>query len=72
MAIPTIDPIIVAPTNMPFRADDSLDVEALARNVDRYCSTALSGFVVGTHGGEEFHLSEAEKVVAVKTVVDAQ
>jgi dihydrodipicolinate synthase/N-acetylneuraminate lyase len=26
--------------------------------------------VVGTHGGEEFHLSEAEKVAALKTVVE--
>ena len=30
MAIPSSDPIIVAPTNMPFRADESLDLDALA------------------------------------------
>ena len=71
MAIPTIDPIIVAPTNMPFRDDDSLDLAALARNVDKFSSTALSGFVVGSYGGEEFHMGEPEKVDAIKTVVDA-
>ena len=71
MPVPTTDPIIVSPTNMPFRDDESLDLDALARNVDRYCSSALSGFVVGSHGGEEFHLGELEKLEAVKTVVEA-
>jgi len=71
MSVPTADPIIVAPTNMPFRDDDSLDLDALARNVDKFCDTALSGFVVGSYGGEEFHMGEPEKVSAIKTVVDA-
>lgn len=71
MAIPTIDPIIVAPTNMPFRGDESLDLDALARNVDKFCSTALSGFVVGSYGGEEFHMGEPEKIAAIKTVAEA-
>ena len=65
------DPIIVAPTNMPFRDDESLDLDALARNIDRFCGTALSGFVVGSYGGEEFHRGEPEKVAARKTVVEA-
>lgn len=71
MAIPATDPIIVAPTNMPFRADESLDLDALARNVDKFCNTALSGFVVGSYGGEEFHMGEPEKVAAIKTVAEA-
>ena len=71
MAITTSDPIIVSPTNMPFRADDSLDLDALARNVDKFCGTALSGFVVGTYGGEEFHMGEHEKISAIKTVAEA-
>jgi dihydrodipicolinate synthase/N-acetylneuraminate lyase len=69
--IPTTDPIIVAPTNMPFRDDESLDLDALARNVDKFCSTALSGFVVGSYGGEEFHMGEPEKIAAIKTVAEA-
>ncbi|NQW19615.1 MAG: dihydrodipicolinate synthase family protein [Chloroflexi bacterium] len=71
MAIPASDPIIVAPTNMPFRADESLDLDALARNVDKFSNTALSGFVVGSYGGEEFHMGEPEKIAALKTVVEA-
>ena len=71
MPIPTADPIIVAPTNMPLHDDESLDLDALARNIDKYCATALSGFVVGSYGGEEFHMGEPEKVSALKTVVEA-
>jgi dihydrodipicolinate synthase/N-acetylneuraminate lyase len=71
MPVPSSDPIIVAPTNMPFRADESLDLDALARNVDKFSSTALSGFVVGSYGGEEFHMGEPEKVSAIKTVVES-
>ena len=71
MPIPFSDPIIVAPTNMPFHADESLDLDALSRNVDKFCETALSGFVVGSYGGEEFHMGEPEKVIAIKTVVEA-
>ncbi len=71
MPIPTTDPIIVSPTNMPFRADESLDLDALARNVDKFSGTALSGFVVGSYGGEEFHMGEPEKIAAIKTVAEA-
>ena len=71
MPIPSADPIVVAPTNMPFNSDESLDLAALSRNVDKFCETALSGFVVGSYGGEEFHMGEPEKVLSIKTVVEA-
>ena len=71
MPIPSSDPIIVAPTNMPFNADESLNLDALSRNVDKFCETALSGFVVGSYGGEEFHMGEPEKIIAIKTVAEA-
>ena len=71
MPIPSADPIVVAPTNMPFNSDESLDLDALSRNVDKFCETALSGFVVGSYGGEEFHMGEPEKVLSIKTVVEA-
>lgn len=71
MPIPSSDPIIVAPTNIPLHADESLDLDALTRNIDRFCGTALSGFVVGSYGGEEFHMGEPEKVSALHTVVEA-
>ena len=71
MPIPSSDPIVVAPTNMPFKSDESLDLDALSRNVDKFCETALSGFVVGSYGGEEFHMGEPEKVLSIKTVAEA-
>ena len=71
MPIPSSDPIVVAPTNIPFNSDESLDLDALSRNVDKFCETALSGFVVGSYGGEEFHMGEPEKVLSIKTVVEA-
>ena len=69
--IPSIDqPIVVAPTPTPFRDDDdqSLDFDALERNVGRWLDTPLSGFVVVTANGEETMLSEAERLQTVKTV----
>ena len=71
MAIPNVDPIIVAPTPNPLRPDDSIDHDALARNVQRWLQTPLSGFVVGSAGGEENFLGDAERVAAVKTVAEA-
>ena len=71
MPIPSADPIVVDTTNMAFNSDESLDLDALSRNVDKFCETALSGFVVGSYGGEEFHMGEPEKVLSIKTVVEA-
>ncbi len=71
MTIPQTDPVVVAPTPNPLRPDDSIDHDALARNVARWLKTPLSGFVVGSAGGEEFFLSDAERIAAVKTVADA-
>ena len=42
---------------MPVPTTDPMDLDALARNVDRYCSSAL--------------LEKIEKLEAVKTVVEA-
>ena len=71
MAIPTADPIIVAPTPNPVKADDSIDFDKLARNIRRWLDTELSGFVVGSYGGEEFHIGEPDKVQAIRTVAEA-
>jgi dihydrodipicolinate synthase/N-acetylneuraminate lyase len=71
MPSPGTDPIIVAPTPNPFRADESIDHEKLARNVERWLKTPLSGFVVGSYGGEEFHIGEPEKIASIKTVARA-
>ena len=71
MPVPTTDPIIVAPTPMPIRADDSLDHDKLARNVEKWLKTDLDGFVVVSYGGEELHFGEPDKVASVKTVAQA-
>lgn len=71
MPVPAHDPIIVAPTPNPFRSDESIDLEKLARNIERWLKTPLSGFVVGSYGGEEFHIGEPEKVASVRTVAKA-
>ncbi len=71
MPVPDTDPIVVAPTPMPLRADDSLDHDKLARNIERWLDTELSGFVVVTYGGEELHFGEADKLASVKTVAQA-
>ena len=71
MAIPDADPIVVAPTPTPFHIDDSIDSDALGRNVERWMKTPLSGFVLGTANGEELALSEEEKALTVRVVRDA-
>jgi dihydrodipicolinate synthase/N-acetylneuraminate lyase len=69
MRLPLRDPVLLAPTPMPLRADDSIDHDALARNVERWNRTRLSGFVVGSGGGEELYFSDAELLDALRTVV---
>ena len=71
MPIPTSDPIVVAPTTTPFTDDDLVDHDALARNVERWLKTPLSGFVLGTANGEELALSDEEKIEIVRTVSSA-
>jgi dihydrodipicolinate synthase/N-acetylneuraminate lyase len=69
--IPDTDPIVVAPTPTPFDSEDRVDHDALARNVERWLKTPLSGFVLGTANGEELALNDAEKVAIVETVSQA-
>jgi dihydrodipicolinate synthase/N-acetylneuraminate lyase len=66
--IPASDPIVVAPTPIPFTEDDRVDYAALRSNVQRWVATPLSGLVVGTAIGEERALSDAEKVACIRAV----
>jgi 4-hydroxy-2-oxoglutarate aldolase len=68
MPIPSHDPIVVAPSPTPFRDDDSVDYEAIERNVRRWLDTPLSGFVLNSENGEEAFLSERERLEIVRTV----
>ena len=69
----TEQPIVVAPTLTPFCDDDeqSVDLEALERNVGRWLKTPLSGFVVVTANGEETMLSETERLDTVRVVASS-
>ncbi|MBG82557.1 MAG: dihydrodipicolinate synthase family protein [SAR202 cluster bacterium] len=68
MPIPENNPIIVAPSPTPFKSDDSVDHEAITRNVHKWLKTSLSGFVLNSENGEEQFLSEIERLEIVKTV----
>ena len=60
--------LVVAPTPNPVRPDDTIDFDKMARNIERWLATELSGFVVGSYGGEEFHIGEPDKLEAVRVV----
>ena len=69
--MPAADPTVVAPTPTPFSADDSVDLDALARNIERWLDTPLSGFVLTTANGEELALSEQERIEIVRIASQA-
>ena len=71
MPIPDSDPIVVAPTPTPFSSDDVVDYDVLARNIERWLATPLSGFVLTTANGEELALSEAERIEIVRVAAAA-
>ena len=60
--------IIVAPTPMPFKKNEKLDLEALANNTELWLTTKLDGFVIGTAGGEEAYVTQKEKYEATKII----
>ena len=71
MAVPDADPIVVAPMPTPFGADDAVDYGAVERNIERWLSTPLSGFVLTTANGEELALSDDERVGIVRVAAEA-
>lgn len=69
MPIPDSPPLVIAPMVTPFRQpDEPVDHDAIARNVERYLDTPLSGLSLGSGTGEETSLSDTEKLEIVKTV----
>jgi dihydrodipicolinate synthase/N-acetylneuraminate lyase len=65
------DPIVNIPIAIPFDADDRVDHDALSRNVERWLKTPATGFLVGSQTGEEWFLSEDEKLAVARTVRQA-
>jgi 4-hydroxy-2-oxoglutarate aldolase len=72
LPIPENNPIVVAPSPTPFKADDSVDHAAIERNVEKWLETPLSGFVLNSENGEEQFLSETERLDIVRTVNNAR
>lgn len=68
MPIPTSDPIVNVPIVTPFDDADRVDHDALTRNVQRWLATPAAGFLVGSQTGEEWSLSEEEKLAVATTV----
>lgn len=66
------DVVVVAPTPLPWTDGEQLDRDALARNVERWGRTSLSGYVVGSGGGEETYISESELFEAAEVVAAAR
>jgi 4-hydroxy-2-oxoglutarate aldolase len=62
---------IYTPLATPFAADGSLDARGLARNVEKYLRSPLTGLVVLGSNGEAPQLEEAEADLAIKTVREA-
>ena len=61
---------IYTPLATPFAADGSLDARGLARNVEKYLRSPLTGLVVLGSNGEAPQLEEHEADLAIKTVRD--
>ncbi len=68
MPIPDSDPVVTIPMATPFDAADRVDHDALAHNVQRWLRTPLAGFIIGSATGEEWFLSETEKLEITQTV----
>lgn len=62
------DPIVNIPIVTPFNESDQVDHDALSRNVERWMRTSATGFLVGSQTGEEWFLSETEKLEIARTV----
>jgi dihydrodipicolinate synthase/N-acetylneuraminate lyase len=62
------DPIVNIPIVTPFDESDQVDHDALSRNIERWMKTPATGFLVGSQTGEEWFLSETEKLEVARTV----
>ncbi len=68
MPIPAIDPHVTIPMATPFDDQDRVDHDAIGRNIERWLQSPLAGFIVGSATGEEYMLSEEEKLAITRTV----
>ena len=71
MPIPTTDPLVTVPMVTPFNEKDQVDYDAAQKNVERWRKSPLSGFLIGSQSGEEFLMSEPERVALLRVVTEA-
>jgi 4-hydroxy-2-oxoglutarate aldolase len=60
---------VFAPISTPFAADESVDYDALAFNVERYAATGLLGYLALGSNGENRSLTEEEKLLVLGCIV---
>ena len=70
MPIPATNPLITVPLVSPFDTNGRLDLDAAHHNVKRWLKTPISGYLVGSQSGEEFSMSEQERVALLRTVTE--
>ena len=58
---------VFPPLTTPFAADGSVDLKALAANIQKYNQSKLAGYVVVGSTGESVYLREAEKLQVFET-----
>lgn len=68
MPIPDSDPVVNIPVVTPFDEEDRVDHDAVSRNIERWLETRAGCFLIGSASGEEWFLSEDEKLAIVRTV----
>ena len=59
---------VLPPITTPFDAHGEVDLDALARNVERYEEVALRGYVAFGSNGEAVHLTAAERLRVLETL----
>jgi 4-hydroxy-2-oxoglutarate aldolase len=60
---------VFAPISTPFADDESVDLDALAFNVERYAATGLLGYLALGSNGENRSLTEEERRDALRCIV---
>lgn len=68
MPIPATDPLVTVPMVTPFNEQDQVDYDAAQRNVQRWLKTPITGYIIGSQSGEEFYMSESERVELLRCV----
>jgi len=71
MPIPPNDPMVTLPMVSPFDANGKLNLDAAERNVQRWLKTPISGYLIGSQSGEEFMMSEQERISLLRIVTES-